>query len=319
MVRHKSLRGAIVIGLFLVALAAVPIAAKDEPASQTALAVSPAIIEEVLEPGKDATFTVLVHNVTSFPLPVKGFVRDMTLQDVQLDESAKAKLDASRWFSIEEPDFILQPNQTRTVKGTIRAPADAAPGGHYATVYFQPLVPQEALSPSTAYISSRVGALAFLVVKGDIERKAAFTEPLSASTGMGRGPIKLSFSVGNSGNVHILPAGSVAIYDWHGKKLASLDIPTGLILPKTSKSYEFEWQPPQLVGKYIAELTFTYDRDQRPLTAKSAEVWAAPWLEAGTVLLLLAGGVFIIAKTRSRWRKAWHVLRGKNDNKDVQV
>lgn len=294
--------------------AAAPLAAKEDPASKTALAVSPAIIEEVLEPGKPTAFTVKVNNVTNFPLPVKGFVKDMTIQGAQLDDAAKEKLDASRWFTIEEPDFILQPNQTRTVRGTIQTPADAAPGGHYATIYFQPLVPQEALSAATAYISSRVGTLAFLVVKGDIERKATLGKPLSASTHMGHGPVTFSFTLDNPGNVHILPSGSVVVYDWQGEKVGAFDIPPGLILPDTAKTYDFEWQPPQLIGKYTAGLTVRYDTDHPPLTSKSGDVFIMPWVEALILAVVAAGGLLLVAKTRRRWRSAWLVLRGKNDN-----
>lgn len=304
-----------VIGLLV---GAVPLAAKDEPASQSALAVSPAIIEKVLEPGKPTGFAIAVNNITSFPLPVKGFVRDMTVQGMQLDEAAKEKLDASRWFSIEEPDFILQPHQARTIRGTINTPNDAAPGGHYATIYFQPLVPQEALSAATAYISSRVGALAFLVVKGDIERKAALSKSLSADAPMGHGPIAFSFTVTNTGNVHVLPSGAVTVYDWQGKKVGSLDIPPGLILPNTAKTYDFEWQPPQLIGKYTAELAVKYDASQPPLTAKSGNVFVVPWVEMAVTAALAAGAIFILAKTRRRWRKAWHVLRDKNDNRKAE-
>lgn len=280
----------------------------DSPASQSALAVSPAIIEEVLTPGKAAGFVLQVNNVTNYPLPIKAMVRDFAVQSEELEKADRSRLDASKWFTLEEPDFILQPRQVRTVKGTIAPPADAVPGGRYATIYFQPLVPQEVLGPSTAYLSARVGVLAFLVVKGDIEQKAAFHQDLRAPGVAQHGPIPFDFSLSNTGSVHLMPKGKLTIRDWRGRTTKAMDMPAGIVLPGAAKKYQLEWTAAGAFGKYTAELAVSYGSENTVLDKQMVTFWVVPWgnLLIGAIALTLAG--LFVRRTRRRWRKAWRAL-----------
>jgi hypothetical protein len=283
-----------------------------DPVSKSALGVSPAIMEQAVAPGMPTTFTLQVNNVTNFPLPIKSYVRDLRLQGESLNEPDRARLDASRWFTIEEPDFILQPNQIRTIKGTIHAPLDAAPGGHYATVFFQPLVPEEALSPSMAYVNTKVGVLAFLVVRGDINEEAKLDKPLHANPLIRRAPITFTFSVRNSGNVHLMPTGKIEMYDWRGRPAGVLDVPPGIILPNTTKEYTVSWQPRSKIGKYRAELTMGYGAERVQFRKTATTVWLVPWIEIILPILFLTLSAVLVYKTRRRWHRAWLALKAKD-------
>lgn len=282
---------------------------EEQSISKSALAVSPAIIEEVLTPGEPTSFTLQVHNVTNFPLPIKGFVKNLNVQSEELEKTDKERLDASQWFVIEEPDFILQPDQLRTVKGIIQTPADATPGGHYATIYFQPLVPEEALSPAMAYVNAKVGVLAFLIVKGDIEQKAELAEPLHTTGLVRHGPIKFTFAIRNTGNVHLMPTARLMIYDVRGRKVETLKTPIGLTLPNSTKQYTVEWKGGSRLGKYRAELVVSYGPENTELPKTTANFWIMPWIEILTISLLIAGIVWFVRKTRRRWRRTWKALR----------
>lgn len=280
----------------------------NKPPSQSALGVSPAIIEHALTPGQTASFTLQINNVTNFPLPVKSFVRDLRLQSEDLKTSERSRLDASKWFAIEEPDFILQPKQVRTIKGSITPPADAVPGGHYATIFFQPLLPKDALSPSMAYVNTRIGVLAFLIVKGDIEQKALLTSPLQTNRLVRHGPITFTFTVQNTGNVHLVPNGAVRIYDHHNKQVGKLAVPPGIILPDTVKEYSLQWNPVSKMGKYRAILEIDSGADVQ-LEKTTVTFWIFPWIEGLFSILLLSTLVLFIAKTKKRWGHAWRTLR----------
>jgi hypothetical protein len=308
------------VGILLVlGTAALPCVANAQPAqpedsatSQSALAVSPAIIEEVLTPGKATKFTLRVNNVTNFPLPVKATVRDFVVQPEELKKAEQARLDASKWFTIQEPDFILQPKQTRIVSGSILPPANAVPGGRYATIYFQPLVPQEVLGPSTAYLSARVGILAFLIVTGDIEQNAAYKKRLQAPGIVQRGPILFNFSVSNSGTVHLMPQGKLTVRDWRGRKVAMPKMPPGIVLPGSAKDYQLEWRAAGAFGRYSAELEVSYGSEHRKLNKTTVTFWIIPWIELfGCALFLTLAGLFV-CKTRRRWRKAWRALHSNH-------
>lgn len=298
-----------ILALGFVLLASAPLAhGQNDPAAKSALAVSPAIIEEVLEPGKPTPFALQINNITNFPLPVKAIVRDFAVQSETLEKTERARLDASQWFSIQDPDFILQPNQIRTIKGVISPPSDVVPGGHYAAIYFQPLIPQDALSPATAYINSRVGVLAFLIVKGDITQKADYDQALHAPSLVRHGPLDFTFSLQNTGNVHVMPTGTLTIYDWRNEQVAQLDIPPNVILPNSAKQYTIPWEARNTFGKYKAELAVAYGETTLPVT--NVTVWIVPWVELiiGSVVITVV--IIFCAKTRHRWRKAWRTLRG---------
>lgn len=289
----------------------VPQAARAEGAasSESALAVSPAIIEEVPVPGAATKFSVQVQNITQIPLPIKTFVSSLLVDDNSLSKNDRARLDASEWFKVADPDFILQPKQLRTVTGTIAPPKDSVPGGHYATIFFQPLVPQDALSPSTAYINARVGVLAFLIIKGDVQQKAEIKDGLKTKALAQGGPIDFTFSIKNTGNVHVVPSGDIHIYDMFGKEVAKLALPTGIVLPDSTKDYTVSWESPP-IGVFSAELTVKYGADNTALPKMSAKFWVFPWMPAVLVVVIIGGILLFVRKIRPRWRRAWREFRG---------
>lgn len=312
---HRSLT--IVVAMIILSMGSASTAAHAQewsanPNSQSALAVSPAILEHVLTPGQPTSFTIEVRNITSFPLPIRSFVRGLTTEKhtTDLSEPELARLDASRWFTINEPDFILQANQARNVTGVINPPQDADPGGHYATIFFQPLIPAEALSQSTAYINARVGVLSFLVVKGEITKKAELKGGLQTDRLVQNGPVIFKFSVHNSGNVHLIPKGKVAIFNIFGKHVADVPVPSGAVLPGSSREYSMQWAAAR-PGKYRAELMLGYGSDgvQPPATVS---FWVLPGAGYLIGFMLLAGFLLAVFKTRRRWRLAWQELRTKS-------
>lgn len=283
--------------------------ARQAPPTQSALAVSPAITEQVLTPGAPVRTVVRVTNITRIPLPIKSSVRNLTLGESLLPDADKDVYDASEWFTVEPADFILQPNQTKEVAVSILPPARATPGGHYATVYFQPLVPTEALSPSTAYLNARVGVLAFLIVRGDIAEKATLGD-IALPRIKQFGPIGMKLPVHNEGNVHLLPQGKVTIRDFRGRSVGTMPLKTGMVLPKTVRDYTFSWDNKGRYGYFSAQAGMTYGTDQIKLQSSTVGFWILPWVPLLLTTILLALLIWFIMKTRKRWAAAWKALRG---------
>ena len=167
-------------------------------ASESALSLSPAIYENVVDKGGYVKTEVLLTNLTSFPLPIKGWATAF-LPNEQVPLSAQGNYDASNWFSLEPSDFILQPSERKVIKLTIKAPRNAEPGGHYASVFWQPLLPDGIISTPTSL--ARVGLLALLVVPGNLTENVSipsFTLPTWKTSS----PLNFSLKVNNLGNVH---------------------------------------------------------------------------------------------------------------------
>lgn len=285
--------------------------ASSGQSSKSALAVSPAIIEEVLKPGVTTEYVLRISNLTNFPLPISGTIKNFVPIEELEDRSKQSLYDASQWFRISEPDFILQGNQTKTVKISITPPATAEPGGHYATVYFQPLLPAGALTPATAYLTARVGSLAFLILPGET-RKSLAIKNLSGPNVHQSGPIRFEALLANRGGVHLNPNGQVVIRDWRGKVVAQPKANYGVILPGTQKSYIATWQKPHLFGKYTATFEAAYGSGLDKLVSQTQTFWIIPWGLLLGVLLPLTLIVVTALRTRGRWKKAWRILRGKD-------
>jgi hypothetical protein len=276
--------------------------------SKSALAVSPAIVEHVLVPGEKKEFTLNITNLTNFPLPISGTVKNfVTLEDVE-DPKKQAMYDASKWFTISEPNFILQPNQTRTVTISILPPPTAEPGGHYATVYFQPLLPSNALTPSTSYLTARVGTLAFLIQPGNLDERLTVRQFSTASMHH-LGPIDFKLEMQNLGNIHLSPTTNIEVYNWLGKKIAQATAPPGIIVPGTRKNVVVSLSKELFFGKYTAVATTASGAQKKELQL-STTFWVIPWSFIATFIPALI--VLLIAlRTRGRWKRALRILRGK--------
>lgn len=303
-----SLVAATIAAVVCLVVAAPPAGASDtrQPGNQLALGVTPAITEIVLEPGKQKAKLITVTNVTNEPVPVKGTIASMMPYET-VKEADRKIFDASSWLHLSETEFILQPKQQKQITITASAPEKAAPGGHYATVFFQPAVASESTASNAAYIGSKVGVLAFMIVKGDIKEQLAITSFSGGGFIRQKGPVTLSLSLQNSGNVHLLPVGSIEIFDFFGKKLDTLPLPAAITLPKTTKTITLEWDNKGYLGFFTARAGIKYGTRNIELVERIG-VLIAPWLWAAILALVGGAAGFVLWRWRGRWRRAIKVL-----------
>ncbi len=290
---------------------AVRVQAQTDNTSLGNLGISPAIMEKVVSPEKVVNGSLEVFNLTNFPLPVKAFVTSFSPKDlIDIPENKRDIYDASKWISINEPDFILQAKSHRVISYTIRAPKSAEPGGHYATIFFQPLVPEQALSPQNLYIVERVGTLVLLTVPGDITeniKAANFSVPHFSQFG----PVALTLALENTGNTHIRPRGKIEVINFQGKVIFSTPLNEGLVIPGTTKTYAVPFGNSNTFGKFYARATIIYGTDQQKITATSNSFWVIPYIPVIILVITAVLAVFFLFKIRRRLYVALQVLIGK--------
>lgn len=282
---------------------------------KSALGISPAIIELILERGGTREKKISVFNVTNFPLPVKGKAESFFVVE-DLEPGAEEIFDVSSWITIEPADFILQPQEKKEIQVTINVPEEAEPGGHYAALYFQPLIPVEVLSPQTAFLTARVGTLGFFVVKGEIVEEAELEE-IEVARVQQFGPVDFGIPIKNSGNVHILPSGKITVTDIFGREREAIELAPTTVLPHTSKVIEGQWEKKFLLGRFVVEAEVSYGSPGRELTAGPVVFWVVPW-----VFLLGGGGLltiilFFCIMFRKRAVLAFRVLFGLADAREL--
>ena len=241
----------------------------------SALTASPAIIESVVKPNEVTTSQVNLENNTGFPLPIKSQVSIFLTKSKQVDISQKT-LDASSWFTLSPADFILQPHEKKLVQIQITPPYGSEPGGHYATIYFEPMIPQEAMSYNSSFNLGRIGVLSFLIVPGDIEQNIII-EDFTSKNLQSFGPLNFDLTLKNDGNVHLLPTGQIVIKNIYGVEKASLALTPTTILPGTSDTYHPSWDKTLLLGRYEVTPHVNYGSDQPMIVGEPIFVWVFPW------------------------------------------
>lgn len=271
-------------------------------ASQAPLVtVSPAITEWAVAPGETATKRLRIINSSDEPMIIKVESQGLVIKE-DISEEDSRKIDASTWLTASEPHFILKARETKQVTIKLVTPKKAEPGGHYATIYFQRLVPVTSNGQTT--IAGQVGALAFVTVKGKIVRHLEASGPIHSAE-QPDGSVAISLGLRNSGNVHILPTGKFIVKDWRGQIIKNLPITSGVVLPRTTRAYVANWREAPAVGHFAVRAEVAY-ADQKLLITQ--DFWVIP---EGWIITAVVGAVCVwlfVFRIRKRWILAIKLL-----------
>ena len=242
----------------------------DQPET-TALTIAPSIHEAVVAPGKTTSQIFEIKNGSNFPLPIKYYIRTFDANDEVGGVAISEEVDAARfspgsWSQIVEPDFVLQPQSTRQMTVNFTPPVDLPPGGYYAILFAEPLLPESFLSQSSLQIGGRLGSLLFLIGPGDTMEKAEITS-FSQKKFLWRRQSEVEVRIKNSGNVHTRPAGKLIITNKVSKKSREIPVPEVTILPGKIRQQIVPLGGLKWPGIYQVKLQLNYGRDKIPLEA----------------------------------------------------
>lgn len=134
------------------------------------LAVSPYTFEIDVSPGEKLERVVKIFNQSESPMPINVRPVDFSAKedsgDIIFDEmSQDPSISARKWVNIDKPNFILEPGETKSVDFSIDVPDNAEPGGHYATLFFEPTLPSFYFTEGQPRAIPVMGVLLILSVK----------------------------------------------------------------------------------------------------------------------------------------------------------
>ncbi len=292
-------------GRILTLVLAASLAALLVPRGSRALTISPPTFEVTAQPGESKSLSIRVINdqsaaVTLFTSTANFRAQGETGQPDFLFDVQTA--DLASWIKPEKTSFTLEAGDSTFAPFTIDVPADAEPGGHYASLFFGTGAP--VADGGQVGIESKLGALIILSVAGDTRESAAIKE---FATGPGRRnhlPAPFVLRIENTGNVHFRPAGFVTVRNMFGGVSATIPVnpKEGAVLPASVRRFDLQWQRVDqqdaggnffqeladewtnfAFGPYSAEAVVTYGSSGRTLTA-AAKFSIFPW----RVMVLLA-------------------------------
>lgn len=284
----------------------------EQELSITKLLVTPSIFEEVLKPGQNITRYFEFTNNSLVPVPIKAYVRTFDASNetggVSISEDPdNQRLSLTSWISVQQPDFIIQPGQTKKVAVNLNPPADLPPGGYYGVIFFEPLLPESFLSQNSLQIGGRIGALMFLVGQGDIKESGKI-ETLSSPFyhwKVNNNQITLRFK--NTGNVHLRPKTKISIVNYlSNKKIIQQTEFT--VLPQKIRQQIFNSKDIITPGIYKAQFEVSYGRENTKIIKELQFIYFPLIYIAILILFMLLILILATKKGRTRVTRVANIL-----------
>jgi hypothetical protein len=199
------------------------------------------------------------------------------------------------------------------IQGSVQIPANAAPGGKYFAVFFEP---DTSLPEATgteqqeaASVSIRIAGLIYLRVSGPISEGASVTK-FSAPGFSEYGPVEITTEIKNNGDYHITPNGQITVKDIFGREIAKGDLAETNIFPDASRKIISKLGTKWMVGRFTASLDATYGESEKAL-ASTLSFWVFPWKLAVVIALAIIIIILIIYIISNKFGKKQRILEAK--------
>ena len=217
-----------------------------------------------------APFSVEVKNMTSIPEVFRLSVLDFgTLNEsggvAFLGPADNLKYSLASWVSLPNDTLVLKPGETQKVNGVIENKESLSPGGHYGAVFFKIEGHENSASGNQDRIAFNPSFASLLFVRkvgGEIYGLNLNSREFAQNAFLFPSSMKLRFQ--NTGNVHVIPRGTVEISDPLGRRVAKgiINSESGIILPETFRVFPSaltKIAPAFIPGNYALTISYRYD------------------------------------------------------------
>lgn len=287
--------------------------------AQNDFVVAPGKTEIYLNPGesvvKNITVTNRVDQTVSFKLTTEDFVgTDDARQPVVLLGDTNSPNSLKEFIVPEIIEFNLEFGEKITIPVTISVPLNAEPRGYYGALIISNKPDQIAADGEVpdevkgrTRIVSRIGSLFLLRINGEgIEQGTVegFKTIGPTRTFYSARPPGFEIAYKNTGNVHLVPYGTVTIKNIFGQVIKTLPVDAYFVLPDSTRYREILWGSGFSLGRYTANLSLYKGYNNEYDEAKIA-FWIIPWkiLIPVFACIMLIIGIFYYILTRFELRK----------------
>ena len=214
-------------------------AAQIENLSNTPIAgdyvIGPGKNELWMDPGKTEVRNLTVTNRYGKDMQFKIEIEDfkgskVPGENIVLLGTEKGPYSLKDFIHPETTDFVLQHGQRITIPITIQVPADAQPGGLYASVIVtaQPVVdvnaPADKVVSGNLTVISRLASLFFVRVNGQADENGQLQQFTADKHFYSQPDINFNTLYGNTGNVYLDPYGYIELKNILGDKIDEIKI-----------------------------------------------------------------------------------------------
>lgn len=284
----KLLGGMVIATLAMVATPAL--------ASQ-AIGVQPIKSEINMDPGETKVVTIDVINRTATDAYAHPTLESFSANDengfpMDGEDESEDPQSILNWIDLPEEDILVPGNDRVSVDITINAPADAMPGGRYAALFYQPVVPEHENATGVKIIT-RVASLLIVRINGEVVEDGTVDNfGLDAQNLVTDNAVKFGVQFKNTGTVHVKPTGRIVLKDKDGNVIEGVGkvtdenekemvvdyIPVnngaGNVLPNSSRTFLCEWLNPYFSEGMTATLQLTYGTKEEKMIEQNIDVVA---------------------------------------------
>ena len=259
--------------------------------------ISPAIIEETVNPGEVKQYEFTVENLTDndityylFPLNISG-VKDGGTPIFANDNNEKTGYELADWISLSITELTLSGGESVSVPFTISLPGDATPGSHFAGVFVSVDPPK--IENSGAAVGYKVANIISLRVSGDVIENANIRQFSTGKFLYGSQNVDFLVRIENSGNVLVRPTGPLEIYNMLGNQVGNImfNEQKSAVFPFDTREFaNVVWKGDSVgFGRYEAILSPSYgDTGAKKTMSSTVTFWILPLSIIGPAVGVLA-------------------------------
>ncbi len=288
--------------------------------SEAGVTISPALIEENINPGETRTYSVTVTNQNlaeqKFYLSTRNIsnVTDGATPVFSESSDDASGLELADWIALPVSEITLPAGGSQRVDFTIAVPQNAA-CSYFGSVFVSVDPPE--LQNSGAAVGYSVANIISLRVAGDCIEQANIREFSTDKFFHGAKNVDFTTRIENNGNVLVRPVGPVTVTNMLGQTVETFTFneSNGAVYPGTTREYTFNWTGTGTgFGRYEAVLSAVYgDNGARKTISSTVSFWILPMNIIGPalgVLVVLLLITFISVKLYIR-RTLAHLSEGQ--------
>jgi hypothetical protein len=286
-------------------------AAQTATVGGNALKVSPVRMDVKMDPGVTQKVSLYIQNLGTIPATLHAAVNDFVAAgdesgrpNIILDENEYAPSHSLKRLTTPPADFTVAPGENKEVKVTIIVPKNAAGGGYFGAIRFEPA---DAEDQENLNLSASVGSLMLLRVNGDVKEDLTVEsfdvrkKNIPGVFFLNKKDLTADVRFKNNGNIHVEPFGKVTLKRF-SKVIAQYEINDadirGNVLPDSVRKFSVALNKVGDFGKYSVEGNFGYGSTGQLLTAKTT-FYVIPLfmiIVALCTVLLLVFFIFILPR-----------------------
>ncbi len=268
--------------------------------SSAGVTISPANIEEQVDPGEERTFNVRIQNLQQTEETYYVFTRNISgvrpggVPIFARDNRESTGYELADWVTLGTTEITLAGGTSESIPVVVNVPDDASPGSHFGGIFVSVDPPQ--IERSGAAVGYQVANIMSLRVSGDTREEATIRQFSTDQFLYGSQDVGFTVRIENLGNTLIRPRGPLEIYNMLGEQVDKIDFNDNelAVFPGSERSFDnVRWEGDGIgFGRYEAILSTVYGGEGEKQTISSTVTfWVLP---ANIILPALGGFAFIL-------------------------